>query len=320
MRSGDLNYLCCPACGAGFVLDGDLICAGCTARYPVVGGIPRFVRPDNYAQSFGTEWLAHARTQYDTETGRRISRERFFAETGWPDNLKGEVVIEAGCGSGRFTEVAADTGATVLSFDYSRAVEANYASNGSRENVLIVQADAYRMPFPPGVADRLFCFGVLQHTPDPQAAFLALLTRLRPGGEFVADVYLKSLSRWALQTKYWVRPLTRRLPPETLLRWTRRYVNAIWPVAGLIRRLPHGRQITWRLLIADYAGVYDLPDETLREWAVLDVFDMLSPRYDNPQTVGRVRRWAAVAGLERVRVRRGFNGVEIAAKVPARGS
>jgi ubiquinone/menaquinone biosynthesis C-methylase UbiE len=35
--------------------------------------------------------------------------------------------------------------------------------------VLIVQADVFAMPFRAGTFDRIFCFGMLQHTPDPRA-------------------------------------------------------------------------------------------------------------------------------------------------------
>ena len=57
------------------------------------------------------------------------------------------MILEVGSGSGRFTEQAAKTGATIISCDYSYAVEANFASNGKNDNVLIVQADLYHMPF-----------------------------------------------------------------------------------------------------------------------------------------------------------------------------
>jgi hypothetical protein len=37
---------------------------------------------------------------------------------------------------------------------------------------------------------------------------------------------------------------------------------------------------------------------------------MLSPRYDSPQTISRVREWFAEADLVAVEVGDGFNGVE----------
>ena len=95
----------------------------------------------------------------------RPSEQRFFGETGWPRDMAGELILEVGSGSGRFNEQAARTGATVVSLDYSYAVDANNASNGARNNVLIVQADVFAMPFRPRSFDRVFCFGMLQHTP-----------------------------------------------------------------------------------------------------------------------------------------------------------
>ncbi len=45
--------------------------------------------------------------------------------TGWPKDMKGETILEAGSGAGRFTEIMVKTGANILSFDFSSAVDAN---------------------------------------------------------------------------------------------------------------------------------------------------------------------------------------------------
>lgn len=317
-----LHHLCCPECRSDLELDsavganrrvseGSLRCTSCGAHFPVTRSIPRFVPFENYATSFGLEWILHSRTQYDATSGIPLSEKRFFDETRWPQSLRGDVIIEAGSGSGRFTEHAASTGAMILSFDYSNAVEANYASNGHRENVLIVQADLFKMPFPEGYADRVFCFGVLQHTPDPRRAFLTLPRHLKPGGLLAADVYVRSLRTYVLGTKYWVRPATRRVPPERLYHYTRRYVDVMWPIARRIRRIPKiGKALNWRLLIADYSNEI-VDDETLKQWAYLDTFDMLSPRYDIPQRLSTVKRWCAEAELDDSEVVYGYNGIEI---------
>lgn len=320
MRLEHLRLLCCPACSGdlnlasyrdddGKVESGQLRCALCQCEYPIVRHIPRFVSSPNYSASFGIEWNLHSRTQFDDHTGLPFSEKRFFEESRWPTRLDDEIVIDAGSGAGRFTAIAASTNATVLSLDYSDAVEANYASNGSRDNVLIVQGDVYRMPF--READRVFCFGVIQHTPDPRQAFLSLLRHVKPGGHVAADVYVKSFGRYVLGTKYWVRPLTRRIRPETLDRWTRRYVDAMWPVAKIVRKIPMiGKALNWRLLIADYSHQIG-DDVTLRDWAYLDTFDMLSPRYDYPQTLRTVRRWGTEAKLEDFEAERCAHGIAI---------
>jgi hypothetical protein len=120
----------------------------------------------------------------------------------------------------------------------------------------------------------------------------------------VADVYRKSFARYVLGTKYWVRPLTRRLPPERLYRLVHRYVDLMWPLARLVRKIPRlGPTLNWRLLIADYSRELATDDELLREWAYLDTFDMLSPRFDFPQTIETARRWCHEAGGFRSQLR-----------------
>jgi SAM-dependent methyltransferase len=314
VRESLLHHLACPNCHADLAISSvekrrgeilemaELTCVGCQATYPIVRCIPRFVLSENYASGFGFQWNLHAKTQYDRYSGKNISEKRFFEETGWPRDLSGEIILEAGSGAGRFTEQAASTGGFVISFDYSNAVEANYASNGARENVLIVQADIYAMPFRKGYFDKVFCFGVLQHTPDVHRAFLALPPMLKPNGELVVDVYRKTFSRTVLATKYYVRPLTRNIEPARLYQLTRRWVDFMWPLSRLISKIPRiGPTINWRLLIPDYS-IWGLQGSILKEWAYLDAFDMLSPRYDSPQTLKTILQWFQETGMTDISV------------------
>jgi SAM-dependent methyltransferase len=225
--------------------------------------------------------------------------------------MQGEVILEVGSGSGRFTEQAASTGAMVVSMDYSCAVEANYASNRGKKNVLIVQADVYRMPFKEGYFDKIFCFGVLQHTPNVRRTFMSLPPHLKSGGSLVVDVYRRhSWLKRLITPKNWARLITPRLPHEFLYSCVKRYIGLMWPLARLINRLPRGRTINFMLLIADYRGVYDLSEDQLKEWAMLDTFDWLSPKYDAPQTTQALRQWFTEAGMRDIEVDHGHNGIE----------
>lgn len=315
MRLAHLSLLRCPATGRELlcepvsmegdrVREGMLTAVGDGPRYPIRDFVPRFVPSENYARSFGLEWNLHGRTQYDAESGRPLSRKRFFTVMDCPERLEGEVILEAGSGSGRFTEIALSTGAMVVSLDYSDAVSANYASNGSHPNLLLVQASLYEMPFPRDRFDRVFCFGVLQHTPDPEAAFLALAPMARPGGWVATDLYRAGLLQSVLHPRYWVRPLTRGRDPARLYDGIRRYVDLVWPLARVIRRIPRiGPSLNWRLLVADYSR--ELPgadDAMLKQWAYLNTFDALSPAHDRPQRLRTYRRWHERAGLEAVHV------------------
>ena len=116
----------------------------------------------------------------------------------------------AGSGAGRFTEVLATTGATIISFDLSSAVDANYQNNGQNANVLVIQASILNIPVRPRSIDKVMCLGVIQHTPDPAQTFSCLADCVRPGGELVIDVYasrLRSLISW----RYLLRPITKRM-------------------------------------------------------------------------------------------------------------
>jgi len=296
----------------GRIKDGILIEPISGNQYPIVNFIPRFVPLENYASGFGFQWNTHSRTQYDETSTFNTTRDRFEKETGWGTDLKGQFILEAGSGSGRFTNEALTTGATVISFDYSIAVDANYKSNGIHENVLILQASIYEMPFQKLFFDKAFCFGVLQHTPDPEAAFINIPKYLKSGGKIASDVYLKNFKRWILGTKYWVRPFTKGKDSKKLYDRIKKYVDFMWPLAKQIRKIPKiGATINWRLILPDYSRELPNADEkTLKEWTYLDAMDMLSPMYDAPQTLKTFKKWHVKAGLIDIDVHYGYNGIE----------
>ena len=321
MKSEYIKYLVCPKCGSdlefkeikkeisGRIESGLIVCSKCSAAYEIIKFIPRFVPKENYASSFGLEWNIHSKTQYDSYSGINCSEKRFFEETGWSRNLKGQIILEAGSGSGRFTEQAASTDALVISADYSNAVESNYKSNGNRDNVFIVQADIYSLPFRKQSFDKLLCIGVIQHTPDPYKTFMSLPQFLKTGGKLAIDVYKKNYSIY-LTAKFYIRPFTRKMDADKLYSRTKKYVDFMWPIAGIIRRIPKiGTKINWALCVADYSQL-GLKGQMLKEWAYLDTFDMLSPRYDYPQTIKTVKKWLQDAGLSDTDVRYGYNGIE----------
>ena len=284
--------------------------------FPVVRGIPRFVPSSNYADGFGFQWRRHATTQHDRFSGLPVSEERFFKETKWPRELDGETILEVGCGSGRFTSHALSTGARVTSIDLSNAIEVNAEINGEHPNLRLAQADIEHMPFPRHRFDKVFCFGVLQHTPDPELAFKTIAKYVRPGGSLVVDVYdrregILSLIEPFFRTYLWMRPFSRRLQPETLYEWVESYVKTVWPIGRMIGRIPYlGAKINKMLLIHDYRNRFALDEDQLREWAILDAFDNLSPRYDQRQTITAVTQWFNDLKFCDVEVHYGYNGIE----------
>jgi len=311
-----IDDLACPACAgrlglasgepdaAGEVARGGLACRECGAAYPIEGYVARFVPRENYADSFGLQWNRHARTQVDKFNGTTISADRFWRETRWrPEELEGLRVLEVGCGAGRFTEVALAAGARCYSLDYSSAVDACRQNHGPHERLNLFQADVFRLPFRHGLFDRIFCFGVLQHTPNPAAAFAAMAPHLAPGGEIVVDAYAWPIAY--LHPRHLLRPFTRRMERERLYRAVERWTPRLLPVSRALKRTPALGEYLARLVpVANYEGLLPLSEEQIREWAVLDTFDWLSPEYEKPQRADAVRGWFAAAGLAEVSVER----------------
>jgi 2-polyprenyl-3-methyl-5-hydroxy-6-metoxy-1,4-benzoquinol methylase len=157
-------------------------------RFAVLRGIPRFVPQSNYADNFGMQWNHFLQTQLDSHSGHPISTERFWLATGWkPEQLKDQWVLDAGCGAGRFAEVALQAGAKVVALDYSSAVDACSANLKPHPNLHIVQGDIYALPFAPESFSFVYSLGVLQHTPDVAKAFAALPLMVKGGGSLFTD-------------------------------------------------------------------------------------------------------------------------------------
>ncbi|CUS36131.1 class I SAM-dependent methyltransferase [Candidatus Nitrospira nitrificans] len=329
MKRATTEWYNCPNCsGKGAALSAisesdesgrsssSLSCSRCRTAFPILDGVPRFVPPANYAGSFGYQWNLHRRAQLDSHTGLMISSARLFNVTGWSKDLEGQNVLEAGSGAGRFTEILLKTGATVFSFDYSSAVDANRLNNGSADNLCLFQADILRIPLRPRAFDKVLCLGVLQHTPDPGRAFTSLARCVKPGGELVVDVYARRLTA-LVSWKYLLRPITKRMDPRRLHAIVENMVDLSLPLAGWLRR--HAGAIGARLLpIVEYSHLGLSPDLN-REWAILDTFDMYSPAHDHPQSGATIRQWFRDAGMEQITVFDGPNGVIGKGRLPPAG-
>lgn len=259
--------------------------------FPIINGIPRFCPIDNYTNSFGFQWNKYRLTQIDTYSGSRQSTDRFYAETSWdPDDLDHCSVLEVGSGAGRFTEVfLRTTKGTLHSVDYSSAVEANFSTNQSYGSRLqISQASIYELPFADNTFDKIFCLGMLQHTPDFRSSVQALAKKAKPGGEIVVDFYPVKGWYTRIHSKYILRPLLRRLPKPFLLKLITLSTPMMMRAHDFLCSLRLGL-LTRFLPITDLRCIPSgLSASQRREWAIMDTFDVFSPAYDNPQRLSTV--------------------------------
>ncbi len=302
----------------GTLTEGRLVCTSCGHVFPVARSISRFVSGEEYAQSFGYQWNYFDKTQLDSHIGNDLSRERFFATTQWPQKMDGQVILEAGCGMGRFTQIALETGAELFSFDLSNAVEANFRNNGDSNRVHIFQASIYEIPLRKGSFDKVFCMGVLQHCPDVRAAFMSLISFLRPGGEIVINVYQKHTGVFP-PLKYWARPFLTWMGPKGVHKFLSWAIPPAFAVKKALYKMPLvGRPIGNLIPIGpvSHAPRLNFTDEELVQVKILSALDMYSPVHDHPQTLETVRKWFSDAGLVDSYIGTGFNGINARGRKP----
>ena len=263
-----IALLRCPRCSRPVEGPEVLRCSGCGATYPIERGIPRFAG-EGYVASFGRQWNRYdvARDEEDEAT--------FRVKTGVePGDLAGKLVLDAGCGGGRYALLAAKHGARVGGVDLSSAVEKARVLCEGYPGVEIVQADLTRLPLAEGVFDLAFSIGVLHHGPDPRGAFREVARRVKPGGRLAVWLYRKNTppQEWMNSA---LRALTTRLPARVL--------EPLCVGLGAVGSVP-----ILRRTLNKVANFSNHPDWTLR---ICDNFDWYAPKYQSHHPVEELKSW-----------------------------
>ena len=101
------------------------------------------------------------------------------------------LILDAGCGDG---VDLANTGLT----EGCRVVGVELSDGGIRASVArisrvpaarVIQASVLQLPFPDGVFDGAYSYGVVHHTVDPEQAVRDIGRTLKPGGRLLLYVY-----------------------------------------------------------------------------------------------------------------------------------
>lgn len=123
----------------------------------------------------------------------------------------GQVVLDAGCGTGRaLPALRAAVGATgrVLGADLTPAMLRTAAALGRSSAAALLVADCARLPLPDGSLDAVFGAGLISHLPDPAAGLAELARVTRPGGRLAL---FHPVGRAALAARH-----GRRITPDDL--------------------------------------------------------------------------------------------------------
>jgi len=252
--------------------------------FPVKESVVDLFSTLDYVDSFGEQWEIFAKTQIDSLTNVPLSKERFLSETNWSiEDLRDAIVLDAGCGSGRFTEIASRFSRKVIGVDLSSSVYYIDSSIKARENIILVRDDIRDLSLDFSKISHAFSIGVLQHTPHPYKTLEDLVRQLNGGTKFAITAYGR---HWYTKFcgKYLLRPVSKRIPRPLLLEIISK-VNALtYPI---IMHFPENLFLRKVLKFVSPFSFYPelirkMSKEAFLEYSTLDTFDALTPKYDRP--------------------------------------
>jgi 2-polyprenyl-3-methyl-5-hydroxy-6-metoxy-1,4-benzoquinol methylase len=240
-------------------------------------------------EAFGHEWTTHGdlASLYPTEA----DLEREFATYRIPDDFfAGRRVLDAGCGMGRYSYLAAKRGAaTVVGMDLHDGVYAARRLTAPLGRVRLLKGSIFDLPFREGQFDSVMSIGVLHHTGDTLAAFRAVARMVQPGGRLFVQLYA---TRGEAQDRRMAR----------LLRWTtrmpRRLLYAACVLAVSLRAAP---VLKWLVQAVDHYVQIVSWSRRRSFWRnVADTFDWHCCPYRTYHTAPEVAAWFRQAGYEEV--------------------
>jgi SAM-dependent methyltransferase len=185
----DVDLVCIHCHGVLAYAESNLLCRGCSASFPLVGGapvlLPGKLTEQQLAQSryFDAEFASYER--YRPEAWRRSYISRIFSALGIVDGRGPYLDVGVG-GSGTTVIEAARLGVPASGCDLSIEAVRRAAAFARREGVdghaRFVVCAAESLPFPRGAFSCASAVAVLEHLDDDVQAVSELSRVLEPGG------------------------------------------------------------------------------------------------------------------------------------------
>lgn len=240
-------------------------------------------------KSFSYQWDKFRKTQLDSYTKTTLSYNR-FKNTGWNlQKLKNKRVLEVGGGAGRFTEILQKADCYLFTIDSSSSIYVNFDNNNkNNKKTFFIQNNIENNIFKNNVFDYVFCYGVIQHTKDPFKTLDILISKLKISGKLSVDFYRKfKYPTWNSTPKYFWRPITKRVKIKILYQIIKFYIPIYLPIDTFLKKLfkKYSTVICGLIPIPCYNYYFTSLSSKLKiQWAILDTFDALTPKYDYPLT------------------------------------
>lgn len=277
------------------IIEGELISS--TNRYPIHNGIVHFSdskgslksyqqHQQSTADSFSYEWNG-------IYIENQVEKENFFHFLSpfiKPTDLLGKKILDAGCGSGRFTKQAALSKAKVVfGMDLGNSLDQARKLTQGLRNVCLIQGDIYQPPFNQSL-DIVWSIGVLHHLPQPQLGFNSLTKCLkRKVGRILIWVYSRRNNKRALYLYEPLRAITRHIPKN--------YLKLICYLPAAIVHLFNAFELAFSSIKLPFSYYKKFPFSM----KLNDAFDVLATPKSNYYYWEQIEDWFRDAKLKKVR-------------------
>ena len=275
MKAEDI--VVCPECkGELEITSEDLHCPSCDLNFEITDGVP--IMASDEEDVFDARWVRNQKPQATDQWWKAL----------WGSEYpKGKLILDGGCGIGRYAQRAIQEGASVIGLDISPAAIA--ATKQNAPGAICIQGSLLGIPLPNNFVDAAYSIGVLHHTPDPEIAFRELVRVTKPGGLVAVWVYAyASGSPEFFPVADMLHEITRACPKDKLYEVFKKY-------APRIRDIYHDR---WEPLMQVLRVSISKNDEECTS----DSFDWHGPRYRSRHSEEEVKDWFVSAGCEVLKV------------------
>ncbi len=167
-------------------------------------------------KSFGLEW-----TRFNSFSNQEIQKagDQYFDIVCSHHVNKDSLVLDVGCGTGRWSKYLSDKVKFIEAIDPSDAVYSAVRLTKDIQNIRITRASIDTMPFDDNLFDFIICLGVLHHVSDIQRAINEIVKKLKSGGYLLVYIYYNLDNKgWFLRSLFFLsnnaRKVIFRLPDK----------------------------------------------------------------------------------------------------------
>ena len=137
-------------------------------------------------ESFGNEW---EKFNFFSDDEIVNAGKQYFDIVSQSILNKDTIVLDAGCGSGRWSRYISPKVKLIEAIDPSKSIVHAKKNNFDLKNIRFTHAGIENIPFENESFDFIFSLGVLHHIPDTEEALSELFKKLKNGGSILLYLY-----------------------------------------------------------------------------------------------------------------------------------